>query len=190
MTSSISRPGEDETLLLRRFVSGEADACRTVERWAREILRYRRLRLGAEDVEDVVQEVVTGVWQAAAAPGFELRHGLKALVRRVTLARAIDRVRRLRVRRAEPVPDTLRDPAAGPERLAESGDERARLYLALESLGERCRDLVRLHYFEDWPYARIAALERRNEATLRVRMFHCIRQLRERLAPGGGAGAK
>lgn len=188
MESSIPLPLEGDDPLLRRFVSGDRAACRTIERWAREILFYRRLNLTAEDVEDVVQEVVTGVWQATARPGFRLRHGLRALVRTVTLARAIDRVRRLRVRRAEGLDEELTDPAPGPAPLAEAGEDRERLHAALQDLDARCREIIRLHYFEDWPYARIAARERRSEATLRVRMFHCIRALRVRLR-GGGATA-
>jgi RNA polymerase sigma factor (sigma-70 family) len=188
--SSTPPPVESDERLLRRFVSGDAAACRAVERWAREILFYRRLRLTSDDVDDVVQEVVTGVWQAAARPGFRLRHGLRAFVRTVTLARAIDRVRRLRVRRAESLDEAISDPTPGPVPLAEAVEDSARLHAALHALDAKCRDIIRLHYFEDWPYARIAARERRSEATLRVRMFHCIRSLRERLRDRGGAMAR
>lgn len=120
------------------------------------------------------------MWTLATRPGFTVRRTLHALVRTVTLARAIDRVRRRR--RLVPVDDWLPDPAPGPARDSERGDEAARLYGALEALEPRCRDIIRLHYFEDWPYARIARQERRSEATMRVRMFNCLRSLRVRLA--------
>jgi RNA polymerase sigma-70 factor (ECF subfamily) len=173
--------------MLRRFLSGDASACRAVERWAREILLYQRLGLTREEREDIVQEVLGGVWQAAGRPGFALRRGLRAFVRTVTLARAIDRVRRRR--RSVPVEDTLRDPSPGPETDAESSAEAGRLHEALGALDPRCREIIRLHYFEDLPYARIAALQRRSEATMRVRMFHCLRVLRERLGAAPGPGA-
>jgi RNA polymerase sigma-70 factor (ECF subfamily) len=174
---------------LRRFLAGDAAACREVERWAREILLYRRLGLGPEDVDDVVQEVLAGVCRAAARPGFTLRHGLRAFVRTLTLARGIDRVRRLRVRRAGPLDEAHPDPGPGPGDAAEDAEERARLHRALDALGEKCREIIRLHYFEGWPYARIAAREKRSEGTMRARMFECIRTLRRRMHGAGEAGA-
>jgi RNA polymerase sigma-70 factor (ECF subfamily) len=160
-----------------------------VERWSKEILLYRRLNLGREDVEDVVQEVVVGVWQAAARPDFKLRHGLRAFVRTLTLARGIDRVRRLRVRQAEPLDETLRASGPGPAETAETNAERAMLHRALQELDGKCHEIIRLHYFEGWPYARIADRERRSEATMRGRMFECIRTLRARMRRRGEAGA-
>ena len=182
MDSSPLLPAEPDDPFLRAFAAGDAGACRTVERWARHILLYQHLGLTREDREDIVQEVLGSVWAATSRPQFAIRHTLRAFVRTVTLARAIDRVRRRRG--LVPAEETLTDPAPGPERDAESGNEAARLYGALEALEPRCRDIIRLHYFEDWPYARIARQERRSEATMRVRMFHCIRLLRARLTGG------
>jgi RNA polymerase sigma-70 factor (ECF subfamily) len=174
-------PLEADERLLRRFLAGEAQACRAVERWAREILLYHRFGLGREEREDAVQEALADVWRAAGRPGFALRHGLRAFVRTVTLARAIDRVRRSR--RTEPVEESLPDRGAGPESEAEVSDESARLHAALEALDPSCREIIRLHYFEGWPYARIAQREGRREATMRVRMFNCLRALRGQLKP-------
>lgn len=189
MHASSTLPGAGDDQLLRRFLAGESGACRQVDRWTREILLYRRLNLAKEDVDDIVQEVVVGVWQAAARPGFRLRHGLRAFVRTVTLARAIDRVRRLRVRRAEPIADTLPDAGPGPAEAVETEGERARLHRALEALDQKCREVIRLHYFEGWPYARIAVREQRSEGTMRARMFECIRKLRQRMHAAGGDDA-
>jgi len=179
---SPSLPLEADEGLLRRFAAGESAACRTVERWAREIVLYQRLGLTREDREDIVQEVVSTVWSAASRPEFVVRRTLRAFVRTVTLARAIDRVRRRR--RLVPADDTLPEPGPGPSEGAESREASSRLYGALDALDPRCREIIRLHYFEDWPYARIAAQERRSEATMRVRMFNCIRTLRARIARG------
>jgi RNA polymerase sigma factor (sigma-70 family) len=179
---SPSLPLEAHEGLLRRFAAGESAACRTVERWAREIVLFQRLGLTREDREDIVQEVVSAVWSAASRPDFAVRRTLRAFVRTVTLARAIDRVRRRR--RLVPAEDTLPDPGPGPTEGAERTEDALRLYDALDTLDVRCREIIRLHYFEDWPYARIAAQEGRSEATMRVRMFHCIRTLRARIPSG------
>ncbi|NOT34335.1 MAG: sigma-70 family RNA polymerase sigma factor [Candidatus Eisenbacteria bacterium] len=170
---------------MRRFVSGDPEACREVERWSRAILFHRRLNLSREEIEDVVQDVIAQVWRAASSADFRLTHGLRAFVRTVTLARAIDRVRRQRVRRAEPLDETEVDPGPEPSRLAEVNDEHARLATGLRALDHRCREIIQLHYFEGWPYARIAARAQRRESTLRVRMFNCLRVLREHMGELG-----
>jgi RNA polymerase sigma-70 factor (ECF subfamily) len=183
MATDPTRRQADERLL-RSFVADEVSACRQLEGWARQILAYRRLGLSREDVDDIVQEVLAAVWQAATRPQFALQVGLHAFVRKVTLARAIDRVRRNRVRRAEPLSEHADTRPSVGARL-EFDAESSALFAALARLEERCREVIRLHYFEDWPYARIAALEGRSESTLRVRMFHCLRALRGMLSAGG-----
>jgi RNA polymerase sigma factor (sigma-70 family) len=175
-------PLEADERLLRSFLSGDAGACRQVERWANEVLFHHRLGLTREEREDAVQEVLAGVWRAAGQPGFALRSGFRAFVRTVTLARSIDCVRRRR--RQSPADEALVEPRPGPASEAEWADDSARLYVALDALDARCRDIIRLHYFEDWPYARIAVQERRRESTMRVRMFNCLKALRERMQAG------
>lgn len=182
------RPLEHDEQLLRRFLAGESQACRLLERWAHEILFYQRLGLTREEREDAVQDVLAGVLRAASRPGFALRHGLRAFVRTLTLARAIDRVRRRR--RSVPADDALPDPARGPEADAEASAQSEQLHAAMAGLDERCRAIIRLHYFEDWTYARIAAHEHRGEATMRVRMFNCLRALRERMGAGMRSGER
>jgi RNA polymerase sigma factor (sigma-70 family) len=178
------RRSEADERLLRRFVADEPAACRTLEAWARQILAYRRLGLSREDVDDIVQEALAAVWQAATRPQFTLQVGLHAFVRKVTLARAIDRVRRNRVRHAEPLSEHV-DPQRSVSAQYEFDAESSALFAALSRLELRCREVIRLHYFEDWPYARIAELEGRSESTLRVRMFHCLRTLRGLLGAAG-----
>jgi RNA polymerase sigma factor (sigma-70 family) len=175
---------EADERLLRRFIMGEAAACRTVENWCRAILHFRPLGLSPEDIDDIVQEVVAAVWQSATRPQFALRVGLRALVRRVTLARAIDRVRRNRVRKAGQLGE-YPDSSPGISDELERDEESRALFAALDRIENKCREVIRLHYFEDWPYARIAALEGRSESTLRVRMFNCLRALRRLLGEIG-----
>lgn len=175
---------EADERLLRRFSAGEAAACRTVENWSRAILHFRPLGLSPEDIDDVVQEVAAAVWQAATRPQFALQVGLQALVRKVTLARAIDRVRRNRVRMTGQLGE-YPDPSSPVSDELERDEESMALFAALDRIGNKCREVIRLHYFEDWPYARIAALEGRSESTLRVRMFNCLRALRGLLGESG-----
>jgi RNA polymerase sigma factor (sigma-70 family) len=72
----------------------------------------------------------------------------------------------------------LRAADPSPAESAEASAERALLHRALGNLGGKCTEIIRLHYFEGWPYARIADREGRSEATMRGRMFECMRALR------------
>jgi RNA polymerase sigma-70 factor (ECF subfamily) len=181
-----SGPGEDDLQLLRRFVAGETAAHRTIERWAREIVFFRGFGLSPDERDDAVQDTVAAVWRAASRTDFQLRHGTRALVRTVASARCIDRVRR---RRAQaPLDPELRDPLPDPLARALASDESARLRWAILDLDEPCREIIRMHYFEDLSYAAIAAQEARSESTMRVRMFNCIKAIRKRVgAWAGGA---
>ena len=177
-SSILSREPDDR--FLRRFLSGEPAAVRTVMRWAREIAFYRGFGLTREEREDAVQDALAQVWTLATRPGFELRHGLRAVLRAIVAARCIDRVRRRR-RTVEPN-ESLEDPSPGPHERVMEMDESARLRLALLELDGPCREIIRLRYFEGLDYAAIADREQRAPATLRVRLFNCIRALRRRMA--------
>jgi RNA polymerase sigma factor (sigma-70 family) len=186
MTDTVpARASDDDLHLLRRFVAGEAEAHRTIERWAREVVFFRGFGLTAEDRADAVQDTVAAVWRAASRADFELRHGTRALVRTVAAARCIDRLRRRRVQMpldAE-FPDSGRNPL---EQLLAS-DASARVRAAILALDEPCREIIRLHYFEELHYAEIATREGRTESTMRVRMFNCLKAIRKSIAPWGGA---
>lgn len=182
-TTAASRRDEDDRLL-RRFVAGESAAHRVVERWAREIVTFRGFGLSLDERDDAVQDVVADVWRAASRHGFELRFGLKALVRTIASARCIDRLRRRRPH-AE-LDESLPDPGPGPYEHALAADDRARLHWALHDLDEACREIIRLHFLEELGYSEIARIEERSEATMRVRMFNCIRAIRRRMVRGGG----
>jgi RNA polymerase sigma factor (sigma-70 family) len=180
-TPSSTLPREPDDLFLRRFLSGEPSAVRTVVRWARETAYFRGFGLSREEREDAIQDALAQVWTLAARPGFELRHGLRAVLRAVVAARCIDRVRRKRKWVA--LDESLEDPSPTPHEALVAGDDSARLRLVLLELDEPCREIIRLRFFEGLDYATIAAREHRSESTLRVRLFGCLRAIRRRL-PG------
>lgn len=167
----------DQNDLLGGFRRGEAAATRQVIAWAREAVRAGAFRLTTEDQEDVAQAVLIDLLRAVRSPGFVLRKPLRAFVRHVAAARAIDALRRRR-------PTLELDPdlaAATPSPYEEllSRDREALLRWALQQLGSTCRDLIRLHYDERLSYSEIAVRLRVNESTLRGRMFQCLRRARE-----------
>lgn len=182
MHEPTTRPeSADEDRTLRAFLAGDRAACRSVERWAWEIVHFRWFGIPQDDRPDLVQEIVEDVWRAVTKPGFSLRSGLKPLVRHIASARCIDRMRRRRDQ--VELTDDLADPRDDPLESLARRDAAARLRLAIDRLDARCRDLIRLHFVEELPYAEIAARESRAEATLRVRMFHCLASLRKIMRP-------
>ncbi|HEY7726864.1 MAG TPA: sigma-70 family RNA polymerase sigma factor [Candidatus Eisenbacteria bacterium] len=178
MDEPATRPARaEEDRALRAFLAGDPAACRSVERWAWEIVHFRWFGIPLDERPDLLQEIVEDVWRAVTKPGFALRHGLKPLVRHIASARCIDRMRR---RREEvEISDQLADPGEDPFEALARRDVAARLRAAVDRLDARCRDLIRLHFMEEISYAEIAARESRAEATLRVRMFHCLAALRK-----------
>jgi RNA polymerase sigma-70 factor (ECF subfamily) len=163
--------------LLRAFLDGEPGAVRRVERWAWEIVHFRWGSIPLSDRADLVQDAVADVWRAASRAGFELRESLRALARRVASARCIDWMRKRRP--SASLSEDWADPAPSPYEALLAKDQRARVRWALMALDERCREIIREHFFEDLPYAVIAERRSRSESTMRVHMFHCMKRIRE-----------
>ena len=165
--------------LLRRFVTGDDRACRAVERWAREIVRFRPYGIPPDEHDDIVQQALAGVWEACSKSGFILRASLGGLVRRVVMARCVDwlRGRRENVELDEAQPD-LRP---GPTELLEESEQWARVRWAIGRLSPAGQKLIRLHFLEHLPYARMVAELGGTEGALRVRMFQTMEQVRRLL---------
>ena len=175
MTSEPRHPEGDDQLL-RRFLAGDREAVRTVEGWARAIVRFRPYGIPRAEHGDVVQQSIGMLWAACSRPGFALRHGLRALVRRIVLARCVDHLRR--VRPSVEVDDDLADPGPGLEERALERERRLAVRRALLQLDDRCREVIRLHYLDGIEYATLATRLGIAASTVRVRMFHCMKEVR------------
>jgi RNA polymerase sigma-70 factor (ECF subfamily) len=182
-TSDAAHPDE---LLLRAFLDGDATACRTIRGWLEQLLRRNPYGLPRDDAEDVVQHSLVCLWRACSREGFRLRTSLHGLARTIVLGRCIDRHRRRRA--MVELDDTLPDQDPGPAELAAHADQWAQVKAALARLGDSCQELVRLHFLEELSYAEIARRSGGVEATLRFRMFQCMKRLRSMLAGAGAPG--
>ena len=169
----------DDQRLLRQFLVGERDAHDIVERWAREIVSFRPYGIPRHEYDDVVQRSIGMLWSACSRNDFTLRTGLRALVRKIVLARCVDHYRRRRqtVEPDESLVDTRLDPAA-----ATLENERfLSVHRAIQQLDERCRQIIQLHFLDEQPYAVLAERMGLAPATVRVRMFHCMKEVRRLL---------
>ena len=165
--------------LLRDFLAARPKACRLVQQWAQQVIRFSGYGIAPGEHDDLVQETLTALWKTCSKPGFTLHTSLRALVRKIAMARCIDWMRG-RHATAE-LDESLVDPNPGPQELQLHHDERSRVQWAIERLGPSVQEIVRLHFLEGVSYAEMAARLGRAEATLRVHVFHGIRQIRRLL---------
>ena len=174
---STAAPDQDE--VLRRFLRGESGACREVERWAWDIVRFKRYHIPGDTRGDVVQQTLAEVWRLAAEPGFRLKKGFRPLVRTIAARRCLDYLRRPR-----PWVELTREPMAQ----AESQDRplireqaRVRVREALQSLGPTCKEIMILLWWEERTISEIAERRGVKPVTVRVQKRDCMEQLAKKL---------
>lgn len=162
---------------LRAFLSGSKSTTREIESTLRTVVGSRHYRIDPSDREDIVQSALVDLWTTCSSPDFELQRSLGGLARRIAMARCVDWVRARR--HTEPLFDDLRDPADDALETLDRRQQVERLQEALARLRPFCQDLIRRHLYLGQRYAQIATDLGRNESTLRVHMFKCLRTLRQ-----------
>ncbi len=180
MQQGASRSTDDTPHEVALFVAGDPATHKCVERWAAEIVHFKYCWIPSEDRRDVVRDTIAAVWRVAAAGRLDPERGFRAFVRRVAMARCVDYLRR---RRSFVSMDdvTLESRALTPYDRALRRDRSRQLRWEIRGLGETCRDLVRLHFLDDLPYATIAERMHRTTGALRVKMMACLKELHDRL---------
>jgi len=181
---------DDETLLLRRVAGKDRRAFEALYHlYYRRLFAYLfKLTRRVDVVEEVLNDVMLAIWSGAA--GFDGRSrpstwifgiayhkALKALARRPAPAQEIDRGE-------ESGPPEAVD-ADEPESLLARRELAGTLGRALHALSAEHRAVVELTYFYGRSYQEIAEIVGCPVNTVKTRMFHARRRLRE-LLPGLG----
>lgn len=173
----------DEGRLVEAAVRGDAAALATLlDRHEEQARAMAADLLGARtDLDDLLQEARLRAVRSIGA--FEARSAFATWFSRIALNLAISELRRRRVAAAAPLDeaDGASAPAADPSLHAERRELRERLADAVERLPAGLRivfDLV--HHDGETPLA-IAGRLRLPAATVRTRLFHARRRLREAL---------
>ena len=105
-----------------------------------------------------------------------------AWLRQIVRSHARNHLRRLDVRRTEPLlDDTASSPGESPAVAAERSDTRERLLAALGSLSDERREVVLLHDLEGWTHAQISARTGVPSGTVRSHLHFARKKLRELL---------
>ena len=181
---------DDEISLLRRVAAKDRKAFEALYH-----LYYRRLfaylfkvMRRAELVEEVLNDVMLAIW--SSAPSFDGRSrpstwifgiayhkAMKALARRPALAETT---------REDPAPEPVDDDE--PESLLARRELASLLGRALRALPAEQRAVVELTYYYGLPYQEIAEILGCPVNTVKTRMFHARRRLRELLPEMGISG--
>jgi RNA polymerase sigma factor (sigma-70 family) len=140
-----------------------------------------------DDAEDMLQEALIVLWERVRSGQFEYAAKLETFVFATVRNLWLRRLARLR-RQSTSEFDVESNPSADPsplDRMIES-EEAARIRDALERLGEPCRKLLLLFYWEELPMDEIArALGFANAETAKSKKYQCKKLLQQMLTNSG-----
>ena len=162
----------------------ERAAGELAELFQRPLLYYvRRLVRSEDDAWDALQETFAAVLKALDT----IRDGrsLPAFIYRTARNAALSQQRR---RREESLVEDIAEMDGGPAELQVTADEAADVHRGLELLPLAQRETLALFFLEDLSIAQIAELTSVPEGTVKSRLFHAKRALRQHLGRGREGG--
>ncbi len=173
--------GED-LVLIERVAGGDRHAFEVLySRYYRKLFGFAlRVTRSADLVEEVVSDTLLTVWRSAAR--FDGRSRLSTWIFGIAYRKAIQAASRRRS--WEPLPEgraALRDPGEGPFDACERRETHSLLRRALRDLPVEQRAVVELTFFHGLSYGEIAGVIDCPVNTVKTRMFHARRKLREAL---------
>ncbi|MCI9529000.1 MAG: sigma-70 family RNA polymerase sigma factor [Angelakisella sp.] len=158
----------------------EQEANRAIQRYADTVRRICMVHLKNEaDTEDIFQTVF--LKYVLSSVSFESDEHEKAWLIRVTINACKDLLKSFFRSRTVPLEELLEQPAAIPP------DNREVLEAVL-SLPQMYRDVVYLHYFEDYTAPEISRILGKNVNTIYTLLTRSKRILREKLGEDGDEG--
>jgi RNA polymerase sigma-70 factor (ECF subfamily) len=176
---------EDERLALRCRLGEPAAFAELVETMERPLLYFARSIVRDDEA---ALDVLQAVWITAFR---ELRRldepaALRAWLYRVTRGHAVDHVRRDAARNSAERPLDLADePEAPREEPRFDAEDAAALHRAIGALDVRHREVLVLHFLEDLPIEQVAMVVGCPPGTVKSRIYHAKRALKEALLRHG-----
>lgn len=176
---------DDPDALIAGIAAGRQDAFAALyTRLQPMMVRYAAGLLAAdrETAADVVDEAFFDIWRTASS--FRGEGSVEGWVRRIVRNKAIDAIRRQRERvavdeRESRAFEDLADEADTPDRLAERISDGDELWRRMARLSHEHREAVWLCYYEEKSLAEIADIVGCPENTVKTRLFHARKLLRE-----------
>jgi RNA polymerase sigma factor (sigma-70 family) len=181
--AAIQTPLNSERRLLERIAEGEEEALVSLYRAnKRPVFSYILRNTGTEDdAADILQEAVVVVWERVRSGTFEPRAALGTFL--YATARNLWLRRLQRARRESPAEspeDVGDDETLSPlEQLMQSEESRT-IRDALDQMGDPCRRLLLLYYWEEMSMERIAAaMGFANADTVKSKKYQCKKSLEQ-----------
>jgi RNA polymerase sigma factor (sigma-70 family) len=176
-------PLDSELRLLERIAAGDETALVALYDANRRPVRNYILRNNGtvDDADDMLQEALVVLWERVRTGKFELRAHtgtfIYAIVRNLWL-------RRLARARREPAGTTaetaVSSDAPSPVELLMEQEEAGAIRDALDTLGDPCRRLLVLYYWEEMSMERIAvAMGFANADTVKSKKYQCKKSLEQ-----------
>ena len=143
--------------------------------------QIRRIVLCHDDANDVLQDTFMKVYRSMGS--FEARSSLHTWLYRIAYHSTMDFLRK---RQRQPDRSALEAGEAVSQQLqADSwfdGDEaEIQLLTAIERLPERQKEVFRLRYFDEMPYAQMAELLELSEGALKASYHHAVKKIEQEL---------
>ncbi len=176
-------PGDDDATLLEAHLAGDPDAFGELFRRHRDRLWAVALRTtgNPEDAADALQDALISAFRRADS--YRGDAAVTTWLHRIVVNACLDRLRRRKVRAADPLPDDLEEHAArgavlagpeqgpdpGPEAQVLAGERRRRVLAALEALPPEQRAALVLVDMEGYPVAEAAAILETPTGTIKSR---------------------
>ena len=173
----------EERALVQRIAERDEKALEELyRRYEPRVLAFAQQRLNdMATAFDTLNEVMLEVWKSAER--FEGRSSVATWILSITRHRVIDRLRQRGDRVFEEMDDAATDERAVDAEGALAGAADARqVRHCIEELPSAQRDAVHLAFFEDLSYADIARVMECPEGTVKTRVYHAKRALKDCLA--------
>ena len=134
-----------------------------------------------EDMEELCADVFVTLWTHADT--LDLEQSIRSWLAAVARNKAVDWLRRQRP--SDLIPEDIPDPSPGPDELAQRRDQSARLWAAVEALGEPDRTLFIRYYYESESLKTIAADLGLTQTAAKQRLFRGRKTLKSVLQEEG-----
>jgi RNA polymerase sigma-70 factor (ECF subfamily) len=168
---------DDGDRFVELFRGGDPGTWECASTWARGAIRHVNVRFSADDVDDLAAKVLEEVWAYVLAG--KPVHTPRAFVSHVAKMRALDLLRPKRF--YVEIDPSLPDPTPDPYMQAMQADQSSWLRHVLQRLPADEQDLIRMRWFEDQSYKKIAVLLGRPEARLRYEMHAILVKIRRQI---------
>ncbi len=191
-----SNPEEQDRILVQRCLSRDEEAWNELFSLHANTISFigswRKWGFRQDELEDVKQDIMQEIVRSLEA--FAFRSTLRTFVYKVSVNTCIARLRKKTARKRIPYGDCVSldtigiaededsvqiqtSPLKNQEEMVSERETISLLRHALASLGDRCRGLIRLRYWNDLSFREIAVIMETKENTLVVQLKRCLARL-------------